>query len=212
MITCNNCKGLVTWQLQKGHYYGTCQRASDFCKGRKLLREDALETEIARMLKELVSPSPKVIDWVADAMQARHKDTIISDKRLAESVTAQIQRIERMDSNLYDDKLAGEISDEKYEQKHADLESEKATLEQQLVNIDTNAGLRLEKRLTLLELSQKAAELYSKKTPEQKRTIITKLFEKLTYSEGIVSVTYTSFSRAIAQNVQLTHQIIGGAK
>lgn len=212
MITCDNCKGLVTWQLQKGHYYGTCQRASDVCKGRKLLREDALETEIGRMLKELVSPSPKVIDWVADAMQARHKDTIISDKRLAESVTAQIQRIEHMDSNLYDDKLASEITAEKYEQKHAELEREKASLEQQLANIDTNASLRLEKRLTLLELSQKAADIYSTRSPEQKRTIITKLFEKLTYSEGIVSVTYTNFSRAIAQNVQLTHQIIGGAK
>ncbi len=27
MITCNHCDGVVTWQLQKGHYYGTCQRS-----------------------------------------------------------------------------------------------------------------------------------------------------------------------------------------
>ena len=68
----------------------------------------------------------------------------------------------------------------------------------------------LEQKLVLLELSQKAAELYPKKTPEQKRLIITKLFQKLTYTDEAVSVIYTNFSRAIAQNVLQTNNLLGG--
>ena len=87
---------------------------------------------------------------------------------------------------------------------------EKAQLEERLGKIDQSLGILLEKKLVLLELSQKASELYPKKTPEQKRTIITKLFQKLTYDDGVVSVSYTNFTRAIAQNVLKTNNLLGG--
>jgi hypothetical protein len=61
----------------------------------------------------------------------------------------------------------------------------------------------------LLELSQKAASIYQKKTPEQKRLIITKLFSKITSKDDRVSVSYTNFAQAIAGNVQKTKQLLG---
>jgi len=212
LINCSNCGGLVTWQLQKGRYYGTCQRASSACKGRSLLREDKIEAEITTMLKQLVSPSEQVITWVANTMRENHQDSSESNDKLANSIQAQIERLSRMDDNLYDDKLAGEITSDRYTQKHGALVVEKTILEERLGKIDYLGAKQLEQKLVLLELSQKAAQVYSQKLPEQKRTIITKLFGKLVYSNGAVSVTYTNFSRAIAQNVKLTHQIIGGAK
>ena len=64
----------------------------------------------------------------------------------------------------------------------------------------------------LLELSQKAAKLYPTKSTEQKRLIITKLFKELTYDNGSVSVIYSNFARAIAQNVLKTNELLGGKK
>lgn len=210
LIHCSGCNGIVTWQLQKGHYYGTCQRSNDACKGRKLLRQDKIEAEIMTMLKQLVSPSKEVITWVASTMQERHADSIETNNQLVVSIQTQVDRLTRMDTNLYDDKLAGEILTERYEQKHRELMNEKAQLEERLGKIDQSIGILLEKKLVLLELSQKASELYPKKTPEQKRTIITKLFQKFTYDDGVVSVSYTNFARAIAQNVQETSKVLGG--
>jgi hypothetical protein len=117
-----------------------------------------------------------------------------------------------MDSNLYDDKLSGEINEEKYSQKHQELNNSRLELEERLSKVDKTLSAILDKKLVLLELSQKASEIYAKKTPEQKRTIITKLFRKLEYTGGSVSVSYTNFSRAIAQNVTLTRNIMGGTK
>ena len=212
LITCKGCNGLVTWQLQKGRYYGACQRKSQQCKDSKFLREDAIEEEIARMLQNLVSPSPEVIEWVADAMRNKHHSTIEDNSKLIASIETQLERIKRMDSNLYDDKLAGEINEERYSQKHQEFNNSRLELEERLSKVDKTLSAILDKKLVLLELSQKASEIYAKKTPEQKRTIITKLFRKLEYTGGSVSVSYTNFSRAIAQNVKLSRTLIGGTK
>jgi hypothetical protein len=64
----------------------------------------------------------------------------------------------------------------------------------------------------MLELSQKAAQLYLKKTPEQKRLILSRLFEKLAVSAGYVSVSYTNLTRATAKNIEESYILLGGTK
>jgi magnesium-transporting ATPase (P-type) len=103
---------------------------------------------------------------------------------------------------------SGEISKERYEEKHGQFMKQKAEIESQLTNIDASMSERLEQRLVILELSQKAADLYAKKTPEQKRLIISKLFENLTLKGGVVSVKYSKFTEAIADKVQKTRNLL----
>ncbi len=212
VIRCVNCGGLVTWQLQKGRFYGTCQRNSDACKGRKLLREDKLEQAVLEMLEQLMCPSPEIIRWVADTMRSQHQDEIKEKEDLCSSIKLQISRLSRMDEGLYDDKLAGDISPAKYLEKHEAFSKQREDLEKQLASIEKSFGNRLDQTLVLLELSQKAAEIYPKKTPSQKRLIITKLFKDLTFDNDSLSVEFTNFTQAIANNVSETRKIIGGQK
>lgn len=167
---------------------------------------------IVEALKSLVCPSPEVIEWVAEVMRQHHASDIEGRQRLASSIQAQISRIERMDETLYDDKLSGEISKEKYEQKHQQFAVQKDALELELSKIDTTASQNLDQKLVLLELTQKAAELYPHKSPEQKRLIITSLFKSLVLDNGTVTVAYTNFARAIADNVQKTCKVLGGTE
>ncbi len=212
LITCGGCKGVITWQRQKGRYYGACQRLSEACKGRSFLREDKVEELILRKLRKLVSPSPAIIDWVTQSMRDKHKDSIDSHEQAIASIQSQIGRISRMDDTLYDDKLSGDISAERYQEKHKELMEQKVEFERQLQQAERPVSQRLEQHLVILELSQKAANLYGQKTPEQKRLIITKLFTELTYDSDSVSVTYTNFARVIADKVQKTHEVLGGTK
>ena len=210
MIRCKGCGGLVTWQKQKAHYYGACQRTSEVCRGRKLLREDQIEETIITMLEKLVCPSEAIIQWVAAAMREEHKQSIEAREKLVVSIQTQIDRFSRMEDALYDDKIAGEISQQKYEEKRESFAVQKSELEERLNKIDKSFGQKLEQRLIILELSQKASKLYTKKTPEQKRLIISKLFNNLTYEDGFVSVEYTPFARAIAERVELTKNLMNG--
>ncbi len=212
IIACKGCGGLVTWQFQKGRFYGTCQRSSEGCRGRKMLREDRLEDAVQQMLRQLVCPSQEVIQWVAGSMREQHREAIEEKERLCNSIQVQIDRLCRMDESLYDDKLAGDISPEKYAEKHADFTARTEELEKQLRSIDTSLESRLDQVLVLLELSQKAAEIYAKKTPQQKRLIITKLFKNLTFEGESLSVSFTNFAQRIANNSEKTRQILGGTK
>ena len=77
-----------------------------------------------------------------------------------------------------------------------------------LSKIDKAAGYRLEHKLVLLELSQKAAELYPSKSPEQKRLLASKLFNKMTINAGRLSVEFTNFAQAIAERVEKTRNLM----
>lgn len=208
VIRCEDCDSVVTWQLQKGRYYGACRRLSDGCKRGKLLREDQIEAIILVMLKDLVCPSPEVIEWVADTMRSQHQEHIEKREKLTSSIQVQLERITRMDNSLYDDKLACEITQEKYEEKHGQFMTQKVDLNNRLIKIDQSFGQRLEQKLVILELTQKAAQIYARKAPAQKRLIISKLFGKLTLKGGLLSVKYTNFARAVADNVQQSRKLM----
>lgn len=210
IIRCEDCGSVVTWQLQKGRYYGVCRRLTAACKRSKMLREDKIEEFILSELKQLVCPSAEIIDWVATAMRDQHADQIEERERRVITLRGQLKRISVMDETLYDDKLSGEISKERYQVKHQHFMDQKVELDSQLASIDEPLNARLEQRLVVLELSQKAAELYAHKTPTQKRLIISKLFEKLTLKGGLLSVKYTKFAAVIAQNVQQTTKLLEG--
>lgn len=142
-------------------------------------------------------------------MRSEYETEADNQKKLITSIQLQIDRIQRMDDSLYDDKLSGEISPERYREKHQQLNEQKAELSEQLNNIGTLSRRVLEYNLVILELTQKAGSIYTKKTPEQKRLIITKLFTNLIFTDDGISVNYTDFAKAIAENVQLTRKILG---
>lgn len=94
------------------------------------------KTIIEAMLVTMLSLSEDIITWVTEAMRECHHDIIDNNAKLASSIHLQIARLARMDDNLYDDKIAGEITPERYAQKHADITVEMDALEERLGKID----------------------------------------------------------------------------
>lgn len=210
MITCETCGGVVTWQLQKGRYYGACQRRNPACKIKKTIREDRLEETIQELLNNLVSPSSKLIDWVTERLQEKRTTTAQTHEDTLESINKSIDRLVRMDGDLYDDKLAGDITKDVYQAKHASFMEQLNELRSKQSAIEDKANKNdLPQRLALLKLTQMAAELYKTRTVDQKRVILTKLFSSFTYSDGAVSVKYSKFAEVIANKTLKTKEILG---
>lgn len=210
MITCETCGGVVTWQLQKGRYYGACQRRNPACKIKKTIREDRLEETIQELLNNLFSPSSKLIDWVTERLQEKRTTTAQAHEDTLESINKQIDRLVRMDSDLYDDKLAGDITKDIYQTKHAAFMEQLNELRSKLASIEDKVNKNdLPQRLALLKLTQMAAKLYQTRTIEQKRVILTKLFSSFTYGNGAVSVKYSKFAEVIASKTLKTKEILG---
>lgn len=213
MITCGYCSKVVTWQRQKGRLYGACQRDLPECKDQKFLREADIHEQVVDMLDDLISPSQLVVSWLTDLLRSDFKLSIDNTEEAKKNIQHRIARIKRMDEMLYDDKLTGEISPERYQQKHGAFMSEINELEKQKGGISQTYKEKYLEGVTVIELTQtaKAQFLDEEIDIDTKRTILTKLFENMIYKDSSVSVKYTKLALAIARKSAQTKEIYANA-
>lgn len=106
-----------------------------------------------------------------------------------------------MYDTLYDDKLAGDISQEKYKQKHQEFLTRLAELEDKLANVDEDQLDEYKEGVSIIELTQQAAGIFAdeNESNDKKREVLTKLCEDIRLEGKTVSVTLTKMAQAIAR-------------
>ena len=175
MLRCGHCGGVITWQCQKGRYYGSCQRHRQECKGRRLLREDRLEESLLIRLDEIddSSAGSSRLRVLTNALLEREQPYVGQHRlSLMKTIKQQLRRFERMEGCLYDDKLMGLISEEKYKQKVEHLHNEIDGLQIRLSRLEelgTGARVVTEKPTSL-------RELYDGESKVGRRIIMRELF------------------------------------
>jgi len=214
ILVCEHCDKNVTWQQQKGRLYGSCQRKLEACKKQSFIREDAVLELIQGKLDDLICPSPEVISWLTTLLRQDFKLSVNNFEEAQKALDERIGRIKRMDDVLYDDKLAGFISSERYQEKHKSFIDEINTLQKQKGGISQEYETKYMNGISEIELSQDAKQLFSDKdvSNDDKRIILTKLFKSISLKDNSVSVTYTKLAQAIARNSGLSKEILGYAK
>ena len=107
-----------------------------------------------------------------------------------------------MEDMLYDDKLAGDITIERYESKKADIKRRIEELSDELLVADTTVESKHHEAIDLIELTQDAYDQYlgSELDNDQKRNILTKLFDSVVYESNSVSVKYSYLAGSIAKS------------
>ena len=207
MIRCMDCNSLVTWQLQKGRYYGLCRRLNSTCKCSPALKEENIDDAVKTALKQVVCPYPALINWIVQKLGELNINKSKNDDDMRASLNKQIHHYRQMDDNLYDDKLSGLITIKKYQIKHQEFNSKIENLNKEIDSLNINRNLDLDYKIKLIELSQKADLIYQNGTADQKRLIISKLFENLTMKGGILSIKYnqvmTIFSQKLEQSINI---------
>ena len=148
---CATCGKQITWQKQKGRYYGACQRRDERCKNRKYkyIREDLVHDVVTKELERLLCPSQTVMEWVLSTMRQDVNKAADNREEVQANTRARIERLKSMDEVLYDDKLAGSITLERYERKHEQIMEEIETLELAALSFDNTIAERKNAAYTL---------------------------------------------------------------
>lgn len=175
MVRCETCQAVVTWQRQKGQYYGGCQRRNDICKGTRLLRQDRLEEDLLIQLDVIDhNGAGRVRLCTLDEILREHRQPYVGQHRLSvmKMIKQRVRRLEQMEDCLYDDKLAGLISEERYKQKadklHGELDHLRMRLDR-LEQVESQVRVSVDKPTSL-------CELYASESKVGKRIIMQKLF------------------------------------
>lgn len=153
------------------------------CKGRRLLREDRLEESLLTRLSEIDESSlgPKRLHVLTEILHLRQQPYIGHHRlQVMKTIKQQINRMERMEDSLYDDKLSNLTSEQRYKQKVDKLHNELDYLRMRLDRlelVESQTPVTNDKPTSL-------SDLYVSESKIGKRIIMQKLF-KITTRGGL---------------------------
>jgi site-specific DNA recombinase len=183
MILCAHCGKTITWQLQKGRYYGYCQRTALECRGRRWLRQDRLEARVVGLLSDMADPRQKLLKKLKEVIDmGRHPYVGLHREGMIESLNRQLNRLDKMKETLYEDKLSGLVSKEQYSVKVELLDKQAAVIQERLMKLYQIQ----EAQKPVSGARESLADLYTQSSPSEKRIVMGHLFKDMYFKDGEV--------------------------
>lgn len=184
LLRCGHCGLAVTPEKHKGHVYYHCTQYNGK-HGADWLREETITEQIGDVFKQLHIP-----DWVLEKVVGNlsnlHQDKMSFHNQQLEKLNEDEKTLTKMMDNLYIDKLKGRITDDKYDQffqsfheQQAEINTRRSMLQEAEDNYYITAKY-------LLELSNRAYELFKSSEVEERRQLIKLVLSNLRVEDKIV--------------------------
>jgi len=145
----------------------------------------------------------RLVEWVKKAFKESHKDEVEYHKKgsLGE-LNQRYEQIQRRLDLLYNDKVDGKIAKEFYERKFRQYTEEKEMVIESIRQHNAGQTKYFELGMSILELAQKAKEIYLNRSVEEKRQLLALTFSNLALKDGNLYPVYHSALQLIAERVK----------
>ncbi|HWC58005.1 MAG TPA: recombinase family protein [Candidatus Paceibacterota bacterium] len=213
VFRCNECKGRITWEIQKGHWYGHCNHYKN-CTQRDWVKQENIDEQVIERITGLQPRNEQAIEnmlgWVQEALKEGHADEITFREKATGELNRRYEMVTQRLDKLYDDKIDGKISQDFYQKKFAQYKLEQEEIMDSL-NKHQNANLKYyEMGVTVLEVAQQAWKIYQNRTaPEMiddKRLLLSLIFSNATIDGKNIDVSYHKAFKIIFDRV---HEALG---
>lgn len=201
-VFCGECQKTVTWERQKGHWYGACKQCkAQLGKVQKYIRQEALEADL---MGHFVSIAPKnglVLEVLKKALKESHSEESALHEAQVNGINASLERIRQRMKTMYDDKLDGRITAEFYDEKVSIFGKERETLTDALRKLNNENTEYYKVGYAIHELALSADAIYKSvnATVEERRLLLAYAFASITVSKGVVTPELTPAFGFLAQ-------------
>ena len=180
MINCTKCGYLVSWEVQKGHYYGRCKGHTN-CVKKGFIRQEKVEDQLCDLLDAIRPRDKDVLDWINQALKEKNQEKVTYTNETRQKHTDAINKIEGRLDRMYEDRLDGVITDEYYQRKSEEYKREKRGILEQMEGLEDRVENYYEIGLEIHRLAFNARGLYFDQdtTSEQKRILLKRLFARI---------------------------------
>ncbi len=183
LVSCGHCGCTMTAEIKKGRYvYYHCTGHKGKCP-EKYVREEELAQQFGEALGK-IRFDEEVLEWIITALRESHKD----EKKYRDEMIARLQqqysKIQSRLDAMYEDKLDGVISAEMFKRKSEEWEAEQAEILRKIEKQQGSNVSYLENGVRILELAQRAAELYERQDMSEKRKLLNLVFSNSTWKGG----------------------------
>ncbi|MCB9805813.1 recombinase family protein [Candidatus Nomurabacteria bacterium] len=201
---CGECKGIITWEKQRGHVYGHCNGYRP-CTKKTWYKEEEIEVQMSTLFSKLKLENKRFAEWLKKSLKESNSNEMEQREITTDTLKKDINKIERRLSVLYEDRLDERISVEDYDTKANELQNQKEELLSYIKSHSDTLNKSKELGITLFELSQKAPELYMKAEPEEKRKLASLVFNVLDIDRGQIVYEYSEPFKILARAVEVSN-------
>jgi hypothetical protein len=209
LITCGHCGCALVGEIKKGRYvYYHCTGYKGKCP-EPYTREEVLERRFTGLLKG-ISFSDEVMEWVTKALRESHRD----EKKFHEDAIVKLQREhrriqDRIDA-MYMDKLDGRIENDFFDRKAGEFRAEQCRIMRDIDAHQVANKNYIEEGIRLLDLAQRAHQLFESQPPSEKRKMLDFVLSNCTWKDGTLSAEYRKPFDLLALAVAADHDPVGG--
>lgn len=193
-VLCGNCQKTVTWELQKGHWYGACKQ----CKAqlgaeKQYVRYEYVEERLMSKIDRVAPSNERVLQVLQKALKESHKDEIALHEAQENSINASLERIRQRKSTMYIDRLDGRISIQDYDAKVCEFTQEEEILTDNLKKLRSDNSEYYKVGISIHELALRGSAIYRSPnaTIEERRAMLAYAYEGISVLKGDVTPSMT---------------------
>lgn len=193
-IVCGECHKTVTWERQKGHWYGACKQCkSQLALDKKYVRYEHVENSLLVHMTAIAPKGEQVLEVLKKALKESHGEEIAYQEAQEKGITASLERIKQRKRTMYDDRLDLRIPAEIFDEKLKEFNQQEEVLTESLKKLKSDNTDYYTVGYSIHELALRARDIYlsEKATVEERRMLLAYAFGNISVLKGIVTPEYT---------------------
>ena len=192
-VHCSNCGGVLTWEIQKGHWYGHCNNHGErkTCQKKTYIIEEKVEEQLVGSFKNLAPANIEVLVWIEELIREEEGSRIKEREQETAKLKSLLETTRRRVDRLYDDKLDEKIPPDFYQRKFAEYSAEEQTLKETLGQLNESPDQESELGIAIHQLGYHALDIYEKASSDEKRVLLSQIFSNLLQDTYEIRPNYT---------------------
>ncbi|TSC77444.1 MAG: Uncharacterized protein G01um101433_599 [Parcubacteria group bacterium Gr01-1014_33] len=195
-INCKECGATITWETQKGHWYGhhTSYEKYKHCTTKRVyMRQEDVEKQLFPCFDKVAPKTERVLRVLEKALKESHADEIDYNTTKRNELTRIIQLADQRIEGAYRDKLDEKIPAALCEKIMSNSTREKEEALEALKKLGESRTRYYEAGYAIHELALKSQAIYDseKATPEEQRLLLSYVFSNLALNADRITPNYT---------------------
>lgn len=192
-VSCGACGHIMTWEKQKGHWYGGCKSCKAPQGERRYVRQERVEEQMFEKLLAVAPKNERILAVLEKALKESHSQEIEIREEKVKALRQTIDRTQKRMQTMYNDRLDDRITAEDYDVRLEAMTVDKEEASREMTKLEEDSSHYYRAGFAIHELALQAKEIYdsSKALTEDRRMLLSFAFKSMSLKDGKLNVEYT---------------------
>jgi hypothetical protein len=199
-IHCEHCGGMLTWEIQKGHWYGHCHnhKTSRHCSKKTYIRQEKVEEQILAYLPQIAPRSTEMLAWIELTIQNDFEETTKLREAEITRLNAMLAKIRHRKDKFYEALIDQTAPEEFCNRKIKECLDEEECLKTALDQTDKQSDVYKDLHIAIHRLAFYGEKIYNKASVEERRLLLSQIFTNLLQNGYEIKPKYTKAAEYLA--------------